>query len=43
MQIFVELQCLFDDLVNFIECFFTLNTLIDEVDSGLGHEKKKVK
>ena len=42
-KFFVELQYLFDDLVNFIECFFNLNTLIDEVDRGLGHDQKKVK
>ena len=46
-QNFLELQCLIDDLVNilelsmFINTFFTLNILFDEVDKGLRHEKKQ--
>ena len=43
---FCELQCLFDDLVVFLEwsmfinVSFTLNTLIDEMGRGFGHEKR---
>ena len=46
-QTFLELQCLVDDLVDFLElsmcqCFIILNILFDEVDKGLKHEKKIV-
>ena len=43
---FCELQCLFDDLVVFLEwsmfinVSFTLNTLIDEMGRGFGHERR---
>ena len=43
---FCELQCLFDDLVVFLEwsmfinVSFTLNTLIDEMGRGFRHEKR---
>ena len=45
MQTFLELQCLVDDLVVFLElsmcqCFIVLNILFDEVDKGPKHEKK---
>ena len=45
MQTFLELQCLVDDLVDFLElsmcqCFIILNLLFDEVDKGPKHEKK---
>ena len=45
MQTFLELQCLVDDLVVFLElsmcqCFIILNILFDEVDKGPKHEKK---
>ena len=42
----IELQCLVDDLVDFLriinvyQCLFILNILFDEVDRGLGHEEK---
>ena len=49
MWIFLELQGLFDDLVDiyiFIisvyQCFFTLSILLYKVDRGLRHEKKKI-
>ena len=41
-KIFLELQCLVDDLVdlfrfiNVSQCFFTLNILFDEVGRGRG-------
>ena len=45
MQTFLELQCLVDDLVVFLElsmcqCFIILIILFDEVDKGSKHEKK---
>ena len=38
----LELQCLVDDfrIINVYKCFLTLNILLDEVNRGLGHEKK---
>ena len=33
MQIFL--------IINIYQCFFALNILFDEVERGLGHEKKK--
>ena len=43
---FLGLQCLVEEffgIVNVYQCFFISNTLFDEVDRELGHEKKKVK
>ena len=45
MQNVLELPCLVDDLVDFLElsiiinASWPLNLLFDEVDRGLGHEK----
>ena len=45
MQNFLELQFLFDDLVDFCrminvnQCLFILNVLFDEVDRGFEHKK----
>ena len=42
---FLGLQCLVEEffgIVNVYQCFFISNTLFDEVDRELGHEKKKL-
>ena len=42
---FLELTCLVDDLVDFLElCFsvLTVNILFDEVDRGLRNEKRNI-
>ena len=43
MQNFLELQCLVDDLVDFLELLMFINAyliiLFDEVDRKLGHKK----
>ena len=49
MQNLLELQCLVDDLVDFLidffriinvyHCFFALITIFDEIDRGPSHKK----